>query len=136
MKIEHRGIRITDLPGDFTIDVAMGHRSDGPEITFDSPLMNTELGISIDGAVAIRDALSVLIDHARTMTGVTSPTREPRTWNAGDPEPAGVTKVEDVDGDPWLRRADGKWYLGEYGATPNDWRQLVTDLAPLTEVLS
>lgn len=71
--------------------------------------------------------------HSQWLSEPTTPS-EPRTWNAGDPEPdASVTAVRDREGDVW-RREDfgmgGDWVTDGGGAAP--WHG-VTRYALLTD---
>lgn len=58
----------------------------------------------------------------------------PRVWGFDDPEPDGVLKVEDVDGDIWALGDDGRWHISE-GSSGCDWEDLVLVNGPLTEVV-
>jgi hypothetical protein len=60
--------------------------------------------------------------------------RTPRVWNAGDPEPEGVERVKDADGDTWKRRRPdrGGWWRQVGGHLNQHWGSLTP---PLTEVL-
>ncbi len=62
--------------------------------------------------------------------------RTPRVWNAGDPEPEGVEKVRDEDGDVWVRTGQVWIYTDESGTrVPSYWDPLTSGCGPLTEVL-
>jgi len=58
--------------------------------------------------------------------------RQPRVWKAGDPEPVGVSRVQDDDGDQWVNTGNG-WVMSGDGRT---WRRVAMRYAPLTEVLN
>lgn len=70
----------------------------------------------------------------------------PRVWQAGDPEPEGVTEVRDADDEAqylrnWRRGEDNRWRLVERdGSVPpargRSWVGLLGTYGPLTEVLS
>jgi len=55
--------------------------------------------------------------------------RQPRVWHTGDPEPEGVTRVRDREGDEWVKGDDGGWGSRMHFTTISD------DYGPLTEVL-
>jgi hypothetical protein len=60
--------------------------------------------------------------------------RKPRTFQAGDPEPADVASVRDCEGDQWVLIEPKTWLV--LGDTPDcavSW-QGVLQYAPLTEV--
>jgi len=67
---------------------------------------------------------------------LTRSVRAPRVWNAGDPEPEGVEKVRDDDGDLWVRTSQVWIYTDENNTrVPSWWEPLTAGCAPLTEVL-
>lgn len=63
-------------------------------------------------AIEFRDALTELIELAGF--GAAKKAIEQTEWNAGDPEPDGVTKVIDCDGDEWHKRDTG-WHFRDAG---------------------
>jgi hypothetical protein len=74
--------------------------------------------------------------------------RVARVWHAGDPEPEGVERVRDSDGDVWVLRPTGLWRMeanvkaghpetSMLGAPRGaEWVELAAAWEPLTEVLS
>lgn len=60
---------------------------------------------------------------------------KPRVWNAGDPEPAGVTIVRDKGGRRWCSTsASAWWYLRDIAGPMYAWGTLAEVAGPLTEV--
>jgi chromosome segregation ATPase len=57
--------------------------------------------------------------------------RHPRVWKAGDPEPLGVSRVQDDDGDQWVNTGNG-WVMSGDGRA---WCGVAMRYGPLTEVL-
>jgi hypothetical protein len=94
----------------------------------------------VDSALSWVSAAAWIRADARSLNallGDTTPT--PRVWNAGDPEPEGVEKVRDADGDDWDRDAEkGLWCWTDVrdGATSwANWDLLAHFGDGLTEVL-
>jgi hypothetical protein len=61
--------------------------------------------------------------------------RTPRVWNAGDPEPEGVEKVADDDGDLWVRAGSEWQWTDDEGVRMTAFWDGLTEVGPLTEVL-
>jgi len=57
-----------------------------------------------------------------------------RVWHRNDPEPDGVNRVTDIDGDEW-GKANGKWRHPHAGPS-RAWANLIVAYGPLTEVIS
>lgn len=59
--------------------------------------------------------------------------RQPRVWNAGDPDPGDVEQIRDRDGDVWTRAEAGWWTSPE--TREMTWEHIARKWSPLTEVL-
>ena len=131
MKIEHRGVDITDIPYFDSITVTPS----GVELVESSYDDEARQTLTIVQLTELRNALSAALDHARAMDYPAlrqGSIREPRTWKAGDPEPDGVTEVEDKDHDHWVRRAGGQWQEAATLAVM-PWSYVLTEWGPVTE---
>jgi hypothetical protein len=61
---------------------------------------------------------------------------QPRTWRHGDPEPEGVKRVRDREGDVWMRHSEDRWIVEGSGVSPEDapsWGALTHSWSPITE---
>lgn len=136
MKIEHRGVDITDVPYFDSITVTPG----GVEliaVSYDNEVRRT---LTIAALTELRDVLSAALEHAASLRRGAdqepdpepSTVKEPRTWKIGDFEPAGVTGVEDKDGDHWVRLAGGRW-RETVSLAVMPWPELLTEWGPVTE---
>lgn len=140
MKIENRGIEITDVPGITRITTGPSPYDDGTTGAH-IRLMETELYLEAGPLAELIEALQAA--HAALTATPAGPGREPKTrvFSAGDsiPIPTGVMAVEDSDGDLWHRNFDGLWtcqYPGPGGERAN-WtteRLLASGFAPVTRV--
>lgn len=59
-----------------------------------------------------------------------------REWRRGELEPEGVSRVQDCDGDQWLRAKDDTWHLDSGAGMWFRWDRLVALNGPLREVLA
>jgi hypothetical protein len=133
MKIEKRGAVITGVPGIHSIEVdAQGQillrmtATDVGSVWDAGPL-----GLFVE---ALQAALDVSLE---VRTGAARTSREPRVFTRETGIPADVTRVLDVDDDPWERSSDGELWSAPkagyaYGDKTDD--ELLS-YAPLIEIL-
>lgn len=98
MKIEKRGIRITELPHNMVIET-------DPETG--NVLMWSDL-FTADQARQIRDALNVALGEGPE-----------QRWDRIEDVPKGVAAVRDKDGDYWSRQSDDGDHL--FGGETFEW---------------
>lgn len=134
MKIESRGIVITNMPGFERITVTAEGRA---EIIYAG--VWAPRWFSLSELTEMRDALTTAIEHVQQMAPRSLAGRKPRAWLRTEPAtepPEGVTRVRDKDGDVWTwdpDSSDSRWILVDYGLfVPWEW---LLDYAPLTEVI-
>ncbi len=104
MKIENRGISITDVPRVRNIVV----ESDRVSIQFEhsESIWTWTLAELREFHAAISEALKYDPESP------VAPVKPEKTeWHEGDPEPEGVTEVIDCDDDPWERVRPGLWRI-------------------------
>lgn len=107
MKIESRGISITDVPRVQSIIIDQT----GVSIQFEgvSYVWNWTFAELREFYTAIGEALK------RDPESPVAPVKPEKTkWRKGDPEPEGVTEVIDRDGDLW-KRVNGSWKMRNGG---------------------
>lgn len=128
MKIENKGVVITDVPGISSITVT------AEDILIGGMRPGTW---ALPDLIELRDALTAAIEQAQQMAPRPPVGREPRVWRypVDRSTPADVTEVRDKGGDVWTWNAhEGQWISDEGVAPRLTWEQLL-DFAPLTEVV-
>lgn len=125
MKIEYGDMRITEVPYVAYIDV--NNATCAIKFIGLSPIVFTEYQLR-EFHAAISEAVKYM-----EVPDVEKPT-EPRSWRIGSPEPTGVTKVVDCDGDVWEAIGDGGWRLGA-DSLIHRWGDLLRSYGPVTEEL-
>lgn len=119
MKIEQRGITITEIPGMKSITVEHGPYI-GVHVVIDSDFTYSDMhgkvmpqSYGLTEARELRDALSAAIEHAERMS---APVESPSTFAVGqaldgtEDLPIG-TVIQDCDDDRWYVKQDGKLRL-------------------------
>lgn len=116
MKIETRELVITDVPGIHKIVVTEGLA------TVDWVI---DVAWSADELRQLRDAIDVAL---KALTSSMPAPSDSGPWKNGDPEPTGVTRVRDRDGDIWVR-GERKW---SWNGDRIGWADLVRQYGPVT----
>jgi|SRR5882757_705037 len=157
VKIEQRGVVITEVPGFESITV-QAVKPGQCNVLLQSAYGSTKhpWAFSIQELTTLRDALTEALRQAALIMGTGRPgaanlqnalsewaagtpgQREPRVWGSGSthqPGPA-VERVEDLAGDIWKRvDDDDDLWSYEGGIDIRTWVSLAQSYGPLTEVL-
>lgn len=121
MKIDNRGIRITELPKGVSVEV----QGETCQLFLDSGE-----GFERFQASELAELIEALQTAHRSMTGApASLYRTVRVLHAGDPEPEIGFRGHDKDGDKVERLASGRW---SRNATEFTWNE-ITMYDPITE---
>jgi hypothetical protein len=126
MKIEKRGIVITEVPGVEWIKV-----DSAEEIQVKLTVHEYVLHYTPETLGQFIEALTEARNAAQDIAG--TPTT-PLVFADGDSIPDSVTKVVDCEGDTWRRIGADRWVMGDWWRKQEPW--LLSVYGPLTEVLA